>query len=286
MATRADVQGRVRAVVDIWVDAFAEHDLLTQASAIAFQVLKSLIPLSLLGIALLGALGRRDIWTDRIAPAVQSHVDPPVYDAIDYAVNKIFSHNSGPLIVFAALLTIWYISGAVRAMIGGINRIYETEDNRPVLHRWLLSLGLAVCVVSGVVGAALLLAAVPTPSGAVGVPAAIARWLGAIGLLSLVTGLLVRFGPAERRPKKWASAGAVLVIGTWIMTTLVFRWYVESIANFKTAIGQLTVFIVLMVYVYASSIVFLVGVQLDELIREDARADERGILHILFGVRN
>jgi uncharacterized BrkB/YihY/UPF0761 family membrane protein len=76
------------------------------------------------------------------------------------------------------------------------------------------------------------------------------------------------------------------VIGTWIMTTLVFRWYVESIANFKTAIGQLTVFIVLMVYVYASSIVFLVGVQLDELIREDARADERGILHILFGVRN
>jgi hypothetical protein len=27
-------------------------------------------------------------------------------------VNKIFSHNSGPLIVFAALLTIWYISGA------------------------------------------------------------------------------------------------------------------------------------------------------------------------------
>ncbi len=154
------------------------------------------------------------------------------------------------------------------------------------MHRWLLSLGLAVCVVSGVVGAALLLAAVPTPSGAAGVPAAIARWLGAIGLLSLVTGLLVRFGPTERRPKKWASAGAVLVIATWIMTTLVFRWYVESIANFKTAIGQLTVFIVLMVYVYASSIVFLVGVQLDELIREDARADERGILHILFGVRN
>jgi membrane protein len=286
MATRADLQGRVRTVVDIWVDAFGEHDLLTQASAIAFQVLKSLIPLSLLGIALLGALGRRDIWTDHIAPAIQSHVDPPIYHAIAYAVNKIFSHNSGPLIVFAALLTIWYISGAVRAMIGGINRIYETDDNRPVWHRWLLSLGLAVCVVSAVVGAALLIAAVPTPSGAAGVPAAIARWLGAIGLLSLVTGLLVRFGPAERRPKKWASTGAVLVIVTWIVTTLGFRWYVESVANFKTAIGQLTVFIVLMVYVYASSIVFLVGVQLDELIREDARADERGILHILFGLRN
>ena len=38
------------------------------------------------------------------------------------------------------------------------------------------------------------------------------------------------------------------------------------------------------VYVYASSIVLLVGVELDELLREDASSDERGILHVLFGL--
>ncbi len=102
----------------------------------------------------------------------------------------------------------------------------------------------------------------------------------------LVTGLLVRYGPVEPRPKKWASTGAVLVVATWIVTSIVFRWYVSSIANFKSAIGQLTVFLVLMVYAYASSIVFLVGVQLDELLREDANAEERGILHVLFGIRH
>lgn len=272
--------------MDIWVDAFAEHDLLAQASAIAFQVLKSLVPLSLLGIALLGALGRRDIWTDRIAPTIQDRVDPPVYHAIDHGANKIFTHSSGPLIVFAALLTVWYISGAVRAIMGGMNRIYETDETRPFRVRWPLSFALSLCVVCGLVGAALLVGATPTPSGAWAVPVDAARWLGAIGLLVLVTGLLVRFAPAERRPKKWASAGAVLVVVTWIVTTLVFEWYVGSIANFKTAIGQLTVFIVLMVYVYASSIVFLVGMQLDELVREDARADERGVLHILLGLRH
>jgi uncharacterized BrkB/YihY/UPF0761 family membrane protein len=68
------------------------------------------------------------------------------------------------------------------------------------------------------------------------------------------------------------------------VTSLVFRWYVSSIANFRTAVGQLTVFIVLLVYVYASSIIFLVGVELDELLREDANAEERGILHVLFGI--
>src|SRR5919201_281903 len=280
MASRAALEDRVRTVVRIWVDAFAKHDLLTQASAIAFQVLKSLIPLSLLGIALLGTVGRRDIWSRHIAPTIQSRLDPPFYHGIDYTVKKIFAHNSGPVLAFAAVLTIWYVSGAVRAIIGGINRIYEAGGTRPFLPRWPLSLGLSLCVVGGIVGAALLVEAVPTPRGAWEVAVVIARWLGAILALSLVTGLLVRLGPVEHRPKKWASAGAVLVIATWVVTTLVFRWYIGLFANFKTAIGQLTVFIVLMVYVYASSIVFLVGVQLDELLREDARADERGILHV------
>jgi membrane protein len=286
MASVSVVERRLRQTVQIWLDAFAEHDLLTYASAIAFQVLKSLIPLTLLGIALLGALGRQDVWTDDVAPTVKSRFDPPVYRAVDFAVNKIFDHNSAPVLVFAALLTVWYVSGGVRAIMGGINRIYGADENRPLWRRWPLSFGLAVCVVAGVVGAALLVVAVPTPGGGWGVPVAIARWLGAIAALALAAGLLVRLGPVKRRPKKWASAGAVLVVATWIVTSLVFRWYVGSIANFRTAIGQLTVFLVLIVYVYASSIVFLVGVELDELLREDANAEERGILHVLFGIRH
>jgi membrane protein len=75
----------------------------------------------------------------------------------------------------------------------------------------------------------------------------------------------------------------VLVVSTWIVTTLAFRWYVASIANFQTAVGQLTVFLLLMVYVYASSIVLIVGVQLDELIREEASEQERGILDVVVG---
>jgi membrane protein len=286
MATINEVQRRGRDTVQIWVDAFDEHDLLTHASAIAFQVLKSLVPLTLLGIALIGAVGRRDLWSSHLAPPIQSRVDPPVFHAIDFAVKKIFAHNSGPLIAFAAVLTIWYVSGGVRAIIGAINRIYGSEDDRPFWLRWVLSIGLSACVVVGIVGAALLVAAVPKPGGAWEIPAVVARWLAAIVALALVTGILVRYGPVEPRPKKWASAGAVLVVVTWIVTSLVFRWYVSSIANFKTAIGQLTVFLVLMVYAYASSIVFLVGVQLDEFLREDANAEERGILHVLFGIRH
>jgi membrane protein len=283
VASRAGLTTRARKVVRIWVDLFARHDLLTYASAIAFQVLKSLIPLSLLGIALLGEVGRRDVWTSHLAPALRKRFDPPVFHAIDFAVKKIFAHDSGPLLAFAALLTVWYVSGGVRAIMGGINRVYETDENRPFWIRWPISFGLAVCVVAGLVGAALLIEAVPKSTGPAEVLLTMGRWIGAVVALAVAAGLLVRLGPVERRPKKWASAGAVLVVATWIVTSIVFKAYVSSIANFKTAVGQLTVFIVLMVYVYASSIVFLVGVELDELLREDVSSGERGILDIVLG---
>jgi membrane protein len=284
VASRQQLKRRLLTTFELLRSKFGEHDLLTNASAIAFQVLKSLVPLTLLALALLSAVGRRDIWSKHIAPALKSRFDEPVYSAMNFAVEKIFASNSAGLIAFSALLTVWYVSSGVRGIMGAINRIYESEEERPHWLRWLTSVGLAICVVASIVGAALLVLAVPKPNGAWVIPVGIVRWVGAIAALTITAGILVRLAPSERRPKRWASAGGVLVVVTWLVTSFAFRWYVSSIANFKTAVGQLTVFIVLMLYAYASSIVLLVGVEVDELLREDASADERGILHVLFGI--
>jgi len=284
VASRTTVVKRTRGAVELLRERFAEHELLTYASAVAFQVLKSLIPLTLLGVALLDAVGRRDVWTKHVAPGLKSRLDPPVFHAIDFGVEKIFASNSAGLILFSAVLTVWFVSSAVRAIMAAINRIYGAKDERPLWIRWPLSFGLAFCVVAGVVGATLLVEAVPKQHGALGVLVDAVRWFGALVALIAATGVLVRLAPARRRPKRWASAGAVLVIATWIVTSVAFHWYVSTIANFKTAVGQLTVFIVLMAYAYVSSIVLLVGIEIDELLREDASSEERGILDLLFGL--
>ena len=284
MAATGDLRKRLVKVVEVWIDLFARHDLLTYASAVAFQVLKSLIPLALLGLALIEIVGRPDVWSDHLGPAIANRVDPPAYHAVDFAVEKIFSHDSVPVVIFAGLLTVWYVSGAIRAIIGAINRAYEAKEDRPFWIRWSISFGLAFCIVPLVVGAILLVVAVPKSAGGWEAGLVATRWIGAFVALSLAAGLLVRLGPAQRRSKRWATAGGVLVVLSWVVLSLVFRWYVSSLANFKTAVGQLTVFIVLLVYVYASSIVFLVGVELDEQLREAATADERGVLDVLFGI--
>ncbi len=277
------MKNRLRRFVKLWIDLFHRHELLDHASAIAFQVLKSLIPLTLLGLAILGATGQEHVWRETIAPAMKPHLQLPTFRAIDYGVEKIFTTNSAGLIVFASFLSLWYISGAVRAVIGGMNQIYETEDERRWPVRYAISFGLAACIAVGVIGALLTTVALGHVTDTLEVVAQVGRWILAIALLAVALGLLVRFGPAKHRSKKWISAGTLLVIVSWIAATLIFELFVMDVANFKTATGELAVFLVLIGYVYTSSIILLVGVEVDELLREEATAGQRGVLHLLFG---
>jgi membrane protein len=277
------VKPRLKRFVQLWVDLFDRHLLLDHASAIAFNVLKATVPLSLLGLAVLGEVGQQQVWSQTIYPRVESHLQPQTAHAIDAAAKRIFSTDSTGLIVFASLLVIWYVSGAVRAVMGSINDVYETEETRSWKQRYPLSFGLALVIAVCLVGSLLVMMVAPAiaRSGAAGVAVSIGRWLVAIALLALAIAVLVRYAPTERRAKKWASAGSALVVLAWIVATLLFELFVVHVANFKTAVGSLTVFLVLIGYVYTSSIIFLVGVELDELLREDAKAGERGVLDVL-----
>jgi len=279
-----EVKNRIRRFVRLWIDLFGRHELLDHSSAIAFQVLRSVIPLSLLRLAVLGVTEQQHVWNKTIAPAIEPHLEQPTFHAIDYGAHKIFATDSTGLIVFASLLSLWYLSGAVRAVTGGINHIYETEDERSWQVRYAISFGLAAGIGMCVIGALLASVLLGHVGGSLKVIAEIGRWLVAIFLLELALGALVRYAPAESRPKKWASAGSALVIVTWIGATLIFELFVSHVANFKTASGQLAVFLVLIGYFYTSSIILMIGVELDELLRADTKSGERGVLQVLFGV--
>jgi membrane protein len=251
--------------------ASTEHHLTTYASAIAFRSLVALVPLTLLGLALLSAFGLEGVWRDSIAPAIQGHATKPVYDAIDYSVQKIFSTGSAGLIAFAGALLLWDMSAAVFTIMEGLNEIHDVDEKRSWPRRLVVAVGLAVTIIVCVVGSVLVVILGPRPEGVAHVIFGIARWPVAVLLLGLALGLLVRYAPAEHPEARWASAGSVAVIATWILATVGFEWWVSSVANFKTATGSLTVFLVLTAYVFTSAAIFLLGVQLDELLRKGSR---------------
>ncbi len=274
---------RARATLRLWLELFDRHRILNNASAISFQALKALVPLALFGIALPGVLGLSNVWNDQLREGVQRQLTPTAFEAIDTAVVKIMTEESASLPIFAGGLLLWYVSGLVRACMGGMNSIYEANDQRSLARRWVLSFVLAVCITVAVVLAVLAVAVGPRldRSGLAHALLLLGRWPVAVLALGCAVGLLVHYGPAGQRQARWASVGAAVVVAAWIAQSLLFGWYVGSYANFRSASGALVIFLVLAAYLYAASIIFLVGVQIDELLRKDASTGEAGLIGVL-----
>jgi membrane protein len=275
-----------KALVALWVDLFKRHNLLTYASAIAFQTLVAFVALVLLLLGVLGEIGRQDVWKNQIAPEIEPKVLGPVFDGINATVEKIFGSSSVGLIIFATVLTIWETSGVVRACMGAFAQIYEDDEDRPWWIRFPVSLGIAVVLTAAIVGSLLLTTAARTAvHGSWGIPFAIARWLLSLVLLTGGFGILVRFAPVKPRTTRWASGGAMLCVVAWTVQSLIFAAYLQTFANYKTAAGSLLGVYFLTTYLYVAAIILMVGVELDEQLRQDvANGQERGILELVRGV--
>jgi membrane protein len=271
VATRADSirASGLRATAHDVAECFAEHGLLTYASAIAFRALVALVPLTLLGLALLGVFGLKDVWTDTIAPALKSHLTQPVFNGIDFTVSQILATDKASLIALSIALVIWDMTWAVNAVMQALNRIHDVEEDRSKLRRAAVAAGLGLAVVLCLIAAVLVQSVAPSVTdGALDTLLSILRWPVSILFLWAAVALLFRFAPAEKPEFRWASGGSVLVIGTWLVASALFRGWVTEVADFKSATGSLTVFLVLTSYVLVSATIFLIGAELDELARK------------------
>jgi membrane protein len=282
------VQSRWRsfkAIVRLWVDLFARHNLLTYASAIALRTFIAAVACTLFGLGILGAAHEQTPWRKTIGPQIQPRVLPHVFDGIDQTVQRVFSSSTAGLLALASALAVWEVSGIIRAAIGALDEIYETSEPRPFWIRFPISFGLAILFLAAVLGAIAIVWAGHV-SGSWSIPILILRWPAAVALIAFAFELIVRWAPAEHRRVRWASLGSGLVVVGWIGETLIFGAYVRSIADFRTSVGSLEVFIFLATYFYIAAIVLLVAMELDELVRQDLERppSRRKLLPLVAGV--
>jgi membrane protein len=269
----------LRAFVGTWVECFSEHNLLTWASAIAFQALIALVPLTLLLLGVLGALDESSVWKKQIGPGLEDHLPKPTFDAVNYAAERILTHATPGLLAFGAVLTLWELSGSVRAIMGALNEIYGIEgDARTAWQRFGISFLIAIVIGCCFLGAILLLTLAGHAGGSLEALFGIGRWVVALALLAVAVNALVRFAPAEPRSERWVSLGSAFVVLSWALMSEIFRIYVTSVASFRSLWGTFVAVLVLTSYIKISAIVFLVGVEADELIRKDATPGEKGLV--------
>jgi membrane protein len=255
----------LRALVREIAERYAQHDTLTFASAIAFRVLFSLIPLLLFGLGLAGGLGFEEQWTRDLAPKVKDAVSPPVFQVIDEAARRALSERQAFWMTAGLVLAVWTISGGMRAIMDAFDRIYGIRRERPLRERMAVSLALGLAVAALVLAAVACVTVAPAPAWVL--------WPVAAALLIAVVALLVAYAPAERRPLRWISAGTALSVAAWLGTSGVVGWYATSVADYGSVYGALATIVIGLTYLYFATTAFLTGVEVDDLL-ERAEGDQ------------
>jgi len=265
---------------DLWsqvVDGFRKHELLLYASGISFRILFALPPLLLFSFALLGFLSLDEVWRQDIAPDVRAAVSSDLFRVIDDTVGKVLTHQQLFWASAGALIALWEVSGAVRGTMRALNRIYETEEKRDLKEQFLLSFALAAALTALVLGAIAVVKFGPFlfddllgNDFAAEAVSLVVRWAVAIALLFAAMALVLRLGPSRERPIAWVSFGAALVVGGWIVISLLFGLYLAQIADYSSVFGNLATVFIVIEYVYLSALVFVTGLLLDSETRKKA----------------
>src|SRR3954451_11690501 len=260
-------RGELSRVTRDIVDGFAQHKLLTYASAIAYQIISALIPFALFALGLFGVLGLKELWSDHLKPTIADHASREVVALSDKTVTHVLQHKQTFWLTFGLALMLWEASGAMRATMDALDNIYGVRRKRSGTERYLTSLALAAAV-----GTLFLLAIVALVAGnslISGVGSVFARYSAAAVLLTVAVGLTMRFGPATSRPFRWIGGGSVVIVIGWLLTVGGYVLYASNVGSYGSVFGSLAVLFVLIIAIYLSAIVFLAGVLVEQRAQEE-----------------
>lgn len=95
------------------------------------------------------------------------------------------------------------------------------------------------------------------------------RWPITLGIVSTNFALIYRYGPSYRRPKTPLIPGAIMAAICWALISNVFRWYVYQSEYYNVIYGAIGTFIVLLLWLNISSLVVLLGAQLNVTVGDE-----------------
>jgi membrane protein len=256
------------------IAGFFAHEALQYAGAMAYFIILSLVNVFILGVVaasyVVGEGSARDFVIERVGRALP--MDPTqIGSLIDRAVQA-----RGGVGIIGLVLLLWSALGAFGALSSGISRVFVRAPKRAFWKDRLM--GLALLAAIGILVAASVALGLLTRvledavSAHLTVPGTAALFAGITLLIPVALvffAFLIVYRVIPNRPVTIAEAwpGAALATVLWTALRIGFTYYATSVAKYDTVFGPIGTAISLLVFLYFSSVVLLLGA---ELVRANA----------------
>jgi membrane protein len=192
--------------------------------------------------------------------------------------------NSGKTLslglVFGLLVSLWSAMGGVKAVIDALNVIYEQRENRSLIRLNLVALVFTLFGFATFLFAMAAIVVLPLVLSPIGLGSAaetitrLARWPLLLVFLLFGLAILYRYGPDRRAARwQWVSVGSVFAALAWFAASFLFSWYLTNFANYNATYGSLGAVVGLMTWLWISTIVVLLGAELNAEIEHQTAHD-------------
>ena len=264
---------------------FFEHRMSTYAAALAYRGLFGLFPFVLILVVLASALGLADFIEQahlQSSRQVPHQLEPVVEQSreqiqpLERMIQQAQKQAGGELLIFGIAVALWSTSALARTLTEAFNTAYEVPETRPGWKRYALSLAfgpiLALMVIVSV-GMMLigprLIERLAELVGLDEVFVFLWGWLRfpvALFLLAVVVSLVYRYGPDAKQRFRSVGLGAALAVVLWAISSVGFSFYLANFADYGVTYGSLGAAVGLLLYLYLSASVVLLGAEVNAAI--------------------
>jgi membrane protein len=256
--------------------------LLSIAGGVSFFVLLAIFPAVTALVSAYGLFFNTSTITDNLS-LLNDVVPDNVLSIVHEQASRIASNSGRALsigFVVGIVASLWSAMSGVKAIIDALNVIYEQKEGRNVLKLNVVALvftlaGFAAFLLA--IAAIVVLPLILSPIGLGSMTETltrIARWPVLLVVLLIGLAVLYRYGPDRRAARwQWVSVGSVFAAVTWIAASFLFSWYLTSFANYNATYGSLGAVVGLMIWLWISTILVLLGAELNAEIEHQTARD-------------
>lgn len=265
-------------------DGFTDDNVTIVSAGVAFYSFLAIFPALTALISIYGLAFNPDQIQDQIMQLASVMPD----EALSILEQQLesFQSNSGKTlgwgVAIGIILSLWSANKGTTSLFTGLDIAYGLKNNRGFIRQNALSLLFTLGAIIVVILSMIMIVAFPAFVGYFGLPSLVEnliswlRWVLLAGIIIFSFSLVYKYAPARPVPRgRWVRVGATVATFLWLIASWGFSFYVSNFGNYGEVYGSISAVVVLLMWLFITSLIILLGAEINSEIRNYAKREVR-----------
>ena len=260
-----------------------DNRLLAVAAGVVFYSLLAIFPAVAAFVSLYGLIADASTIDSHLSLAAGVFPAGAV-DLLHEQITRLAAKGDAKLsfgFITGLVVALWSANAGMKAIIDALNVVYDEKEKRSFVKLNLVSLLFTfIALVSLMVALAAMVIA-PIVFSTFGLSSSLPsvaitalRWPVLLVLAAVALAAIYRYGPSRNEARwQWLSVGSVAAAFGWMISSVLFSWYIANFGAYNATYGSLGAAVGMMMWMWISAIVILLGGELNAEIEHQTARD-------------